>query len=63
MDMKNLSFCQVKWVKKFSYYHFQIDDWQKKTNATVDTLSHFSQRSKTKEQTLRAENSQIFYHL
>ena len=45
MDTKILSSRQVCWAQKLSQYHFQIDYYQGKANATVDALLKFLQRS------------------
>ena len=63
MDMKSLSFRQVRWAQKLSRYHFQIDYCQSKANAAADALSRFSQRNQNEEDELRSENGQIFYCL
>ena len=41
MDTKSLSFKQVRWAQKLSWYHFQIDYCQDKANAAADALSKF----------------------
>lgn len=63
MDTKNLSSCQVQWVKKFSQYHFHIDYLQNKTNAATDALSKFSKRTKAEKKAIKTENTQILYKL
>ncbi len=63
MDTKSLSSRQVRWAQELSKYHFWIDYSQRKANAVADTLSRFPQTSQAKEETLRAENSQIFHRL
>ena len=45
MDIKSLSFCQVKWAKELLSYHFQIDYCQDKANRAADAPSRFPQRS------------------
>ena len=45
MDIKSLSFCQVKWAQKLLKYYFQIDYCQSKANRAVDDLSRFFQKS------------------
>lgn len=54
MDIKSLSFRQVRWAQELSRYHFQIDYRQGKA---ADALSSFPQRSQAEEEALRAENS------
>ncbi len=63
MDTKSFSSCQVNWAQKLSQYYLQIDYHQEKGNAATNILSHFPQRGQAEEETLRDENSQIFYHL
>ena len=63
MDTKSLSSRQVHWAQKLFQYYFQIDYCQGKANAAADALSRFSQRSKDKEDELRAENNQIIHGL
>ena len=41
MDTKSLSSKQVRWAQKLSWYYFQIDYHQDKTNAAIDILSKF----------------------
>lgn len=63
MDIKNLSFKQVRWAQKLSHYHFQIDYRQRKINVVANALSYHLQKSPVKEKDLKAENIQIFYCL
>ena len=63
MDIKSLSFCQVRWAHELSRYYFRIDYCQGKTNSAVDAFSCFPQRSHNKEKKLRAENTQILHCL
>ena len=50
MDTKSLSFRQVCWAQKLSYYHFQIDYCQDKANeaadACFDTLNKVQKRKR-----------------
>ena len=39
MDMKSLSFRQLRWAQKLSHYYFQIDYYQDRTNEAADILS------------------------
>lgn len=39
VDIKNLSARQVYWAQELLRYHFQINSYQGKTNASVDTFS------------------------
>ena len=39
MDIKSLSFKQVRWAQKLFYYHFQIDYYQGKANKAVNAMS------------------------
>ena len=41
IDVKILSFCQVCWAQKLSYYYFQINYYQGKANEVADMLSCF----------------------
>ena len=52
MDIKNLSFKQVRWAQKLSSYHFRIDYYQDKANGATDILSCFPQKNKDKEEKL-----------
>ena len=63
MDIKSLSFRQVRWAQELSQYHFQIDYCQGKANAAVDAFSRFPQRNQNKKNKLQAENGRIFYCL
>ena len=63
IDIKNLSFKQVRWAQKLSQYHFQIDYRQSKANAATDVLSKFLQKNQDKKDELQAKNGQIFYCL
>ena len=63
MNMKNLSSRQVRWTQELSCYYFQIDYRQGKANRAADALSHYSQQSAEKEETLYAENIKILYRL
>ena len=63
MDIKSLSFRQVRWAQKLSCYHFRIDYRQGKASAAVNTLLHFPQRSKSEEEELRVDNTQILHRL
>ena len=63
MDMKSLSYRQVRWAQELSWYHFWIDYCQDKVNAAVDALSRFPQRSKDDEEEFQAENGQILHCL
>ena len=38
---KSLSSRQVRWAKEISWYYFQINDQQGKTNVSTDVLSRF----------------------
>ena len=63
MDTKSLSSREVWWTQELSQYYFQIVYCQGKANAAADALSHFLQRSQSKEEKLQAENIQIFHRL
>ena len=63
MDTKSLSFRQVRWAQELSWYHFRINYYQGKANATANALSRFPQRSQSEEGELQAENTQILYRL
>ena len=41
MDIKSLSFRQVCWAQKLSYYYFCINYWQGKANRAAETLSQY----------------------
>ena len=61
--MKSLSSRQVCWAQKLFQYHFWIDYRQGKSNAAVDALLRFLQRSQNEKNELQVENSQIFHCL
>ena len=63
MDMKNLSFKQVRWAQELSRYHFRIDYWQGKVNRAVDALSWYFQCSAKKKKTFRVEKTKILHQL
>ena len=52
MDMKSLSFKQVCWAQKLSWYYFQINHRQDKANAAAEALSWFPQRSQDEKDEL-----------
>lgn len=56
MDIKKVSFRQVRWAQELSWYHFQINNYQDKANVAADTLSCFLQKSQSKEDKLQAKN-------
>ena len=45
MDIKSLSSRQVRCTQKLSWYHLQINYYQKNTNGAAGTLSCFLQRN------------------
>ena len=45
INTKCLSSRQVRWAQKLFQYHFQIDYYQSKVNATADALLKFFQKS------------------
>lgn len=51
MDTKSLSFKWVWWALKLSRYHFRIDYYQGKANATTNALLYFRQTSQAKKET------------
>ena len=57
MDMKSLTFRQVRYAQKLSKYHFLIYYCQGKANGAAHALSRFFQRNKDKEEKLWAENT------
>ncbi len=63
MDTKSLSSRQVRWAQEFFWYHFRIDYRQGKANGAADDLFRFPQKSQTKEDKLRAENTRIVHKL
>ena len=52
IDMKSLSFRQVRWAQELFRYYFRINYCQSKANRAADALSHYSQRSHSKEEIL-----------
>lgn len=63
IDMKGLSSIQVRWAQKLFRYHFSIHYNQNKANRAVNTLSQYLQQIAKEEETFRAKNLKIFYHL
>ena len=63
MDIKSLTFRQIRLAQELSRYHFQIDYRQGKANATADSLWQVLQRSHGEEVELRAENTQFYDRL
>ena len=63
MDIKSLSFRQVRWAQDLSRYHFQIDYRQGKANTAADALSRVSQRNQDEQDEFQAENGRIFHCL
>ena len=63
IDITSLSSRQVCWAQELSCYHFQINYYQSKANRIADALSQHSQQITEEEETLRAENGKILYHL
>ena len=63
IETKNPSFCQVRWIQKFSQYHFWIDYCQGKANGAADALSLFLQKNEDEEEKLWAESIRILYCL
>ncbi len=63
MNMKRLSFRQVRWAQKLSKYHFRIDYRQDKANGAADAFIQYSQRSAKEEKILRAKNAKILHWL
>ena len=63
MDMKSLSFCQVRWAQELFRYYFQINYCQRKANGAADALSRFFQQDNEEKANLQAENTQILYCL
>lgn len=63
IDTKSLNSRQVYWAQELAQYHFKIGYHQDKTNAAINILSHFSQKSQAKEEIFRVKNSQIFHYL
>lgn len=63
MDIKNLSFKQVRWAQELSKYHFRIDCLQGKANKTADDLCQYPQRNTEEEKTLQPKNTKILHQL
>ena len=63
MDTKSLGFKQVHWTQKLSYYHFQINYSQSKSNGAVNALSQYLQQSAEKEKTFCTKNIKILHCL
>ena len=59
MNIKSLSFFQVRYAQKLFRYHFHIDYCQNKTNGAADALFRYPQRSQSKEKTFQAKNTRI----
>ncbi len=63
MDMKSLSFRQVRWAQELSKYQFRIDYRQDKANGAANALSQYPQWSAEEKETLRAKNTKILHCL
>ena len=63
MDIKSLSFCQVRSALKLSCYHFWINYCQGKGNGAADALSYFLQQDDDEKANFWAENIQILHCL
>ena len=63
MDTKSLSSRKVRWAQELSHHHFRINYCQSKANEASNALSHYPQRSQSKEEILQAENTRIFQRL
>ena len=63
MDTKSLSSRQVRWAQELTYYHFWNKYRQGKANAAADALSYFPKRSQSKDEEIRAKNTQILHRL
>lgn len=63
INIQSLSFRRVWWAQKLSWYYFQIDYYQEKTNGAADALSCFFQKKQSKKKEFCTENTQIFHSL
>ena len=63
IDTKSFSFRQVCLAQELSYYHFQINYCQDKTNGAADALSQYLQWRVEEEETFQAENVKILQSL
>lgn len=63
MDIKNLSFRQVRQAQKLFCYYFQITYCRGKANVAANAISCYFQKSLAKEKNFQNENTQILYHL
>ena len=59
MDTKNLSFRQVHWAQKLSYYYFCINYSQSKANGAADAISWYPQWNAKEKATFQAKNIKI----
>ena len=60
INIKSLSFCQIKWNWKLLKYHFQINYCQSKANQAADALSHFAQRSLNEKKRFGPKTLKLF---
>ena len=63
MDIKSLSFRQIRWAQELSWYHFQIDYCQEKAHRAADALSRFFQKNQAEKNKLQTKNTRIFHKL
>ena len=63
MDIKSLSFKQVRWAQELSRYHFCIDYQQGKVNGAADAPLQYPQQNAKEEATLWAKNTKILHRL
>ena len=63
IDIKSLSFCQIRWAQKLSWYYSQIDYCQGKANRAADMLSCFYQKKQIKNDEILTENTRILHKL
>ena len=63
MDIKSLSFRQVRWAQELFCYYLQIDYYQSKVNGAIDALSRYPQRNTGEENNFQIENVKILYRL
>lgn len=63
MNMKLLSFIQVRWDQKLLKYYFWVNYYRNKANKVVDALSQYLLQNIEEKATLQIKNTKFLNHL
>ena len=63
INIKSLSFCQVRCAQELFRYYFRINNYQGKANKAVNALFRYLKQSQGKEKILQDKNTRIFQRL